>query len=55
MVAFEIIKMSMGSSKIIEIIKYGAIASFVSLLVSVSIDTYFWGLQYDIRYRTDPK
>jgi alpha-1,6-mannosyltransferase len=27
----------------------------ISLLVSVSIDTYFWGLQYDIRYRTDPK
>ncbi len=55
MLAFEIIKMSLGSSKIVEIIKYGTIASVISLLVSVSIDTYFWGLQYDIRYRTDPK
>ena len=29
-------------------------SSIVSLLVSVPIDTYFWGIQYDIRYRTDP-
>lgn len=55
MVAFEAIKMNLGSGRFTEIIKYGVIASVVSLLVSVSIDTYFWGLQYDIRYRTDPK
>lgn len=54
MVVFEIIKLSLNSGKIMEIIKYGALASIVSLVVSVSIDTYFWGLQYDIRYRTDP-
>ncbi len=54
MVAFEILKMSLGKEKIIKIIKYGVIASVISLIVSVSIDTYFWGLQYDIRYRIDP-
>ena len=46
--------MSLGFNKIKEIVKYGVIASVVSLVVSVSIDTYFWGLQYNIRYRTDP-
>jgi alpha-1,6-mannosyltransferase len=29
------------------------LASIISLGVSVPIDTYFWGLQYDLRYRTD--
>ena len=55
MLVFEILKLNMNGSKLIEIIKYGLVASIVSLGVSVPIDTFFWGLQYDIRYRTDPK
>jgi len=37
-----------------QIVKYGAGSSIASLLISIPIDTYFWGLQYDIRYRKDP-
>jgi alpha-1,6-mannosyltransferase len=55
MILFEIVSLQMSSGKLFEIIKYGAIASIVSLILSVPIDTFFWGLQYDIRYRIDSK
>lgn len=42
------------AGRIFSIIKYGLLSSLFSLALSVPIDTYFWGLQYDIRYRTDP-
>lgn len=39
--------------RFVALIKYGLIASILSLAVSVPVDTYFWGLQYDIKYRKD--
>lgn len=37
-----------------DILKHGILGSLASLLVSIPVDSFFWGLQYDIRYRTDP-
>ena len=54
MILFDILRMKMTLNTLWEIIKWGAGSSILSLLLSIPIDTYFWGLQYDIRYRTDP-
>jgi hypothetical protein len=53
MLLFDLLRGRIGSEQLVEIVKYGAVASIVSLAVSIPIDTYFWGLQYDIKYRTD--
>jgi alpha-1,6-mannosyltransferase len=49
-----LIRRKIGKDALVEIIKAGVLSSLFSLLVSIPVDTFFWGLQYDIRYRTDP-
>ena len=55
MLLFDLLRGKIGGNEIKEIIKWGATSSILSLIVSIPIDTYFWGLQYDIRYRGDSK
>jgi hypothetical protein len=54
MVVFDMLRGKLGKTEFLEIFKWGLGSSIVSLLLSIPIDTFFWGIQWDIRYRTDP-
>ena len=54
MLGFAFITRQLSFKDITQIIKWGLISSIAAIIVSVPIDTYFWGIQWDIRYRTDP-
>lgn len=54
MLAFDFLTFRLSKETIVGIVSSGIKASLFSLLISIPIDTYFWGIQYDIRYRVDP-
>lgn len=44
MFTFDLLRGRFNGHKIMETVKYGAGSSIASLLISIPVDTYFWGL-----------